>query len=74
MKQTLDHDLPHVLDYLETQLPAEGFLFGEVSIADLSIACFFRNAAFARYSVDGRAGRGRPASSIATLRLPASRV
>ena len=23
LKQTLDHDIPHVLDYLETQLPAE---------------------------------------------------
>jgi glutathione S-transferase len=52
LKQTLDHEIPHVLDHLESQLPAEGFLFGEVSIADISIACFFRNAAFARYTVD----------------------
>jgi glutathione S-transferase len=55
LKQTLEVDLPDVLDHLEAQLPAAGFLFGEVSIADVSIACFFRNAAFARYSVD--AGR-----------------
>jgi len=52
LARALEHDLPHVLDYLETQLPAAGFLFGENSIADLSIACFFRNAAFARYAVD----------------------
>jgi len=52
LAQALEHDLPDVLDYLETQLPAAGFLFGEISIADVSIACFFRNATFARYAVD----------------------
>jgi glutathione S-transferase len=41
-----------VLDYLEAQVPAEGFLFGPVSIGDIALACFFRNAAFARYRVD----------------------
>jgi glutathione S-transferase len=41
-----------VLDYLESQLPASGWLFGSVGIADISIAAFFRNAAFARYRVD----------------------
>jgi len=55
LKQTLEHDLPDVLDHLETQLPAAGFLFGELSIADVSIASFFRNARFARFTVD--AGR-----------------
>ena len=41
-----------MLDYLETQLPAEGFLFGALGLADISIAVFLRNAAFARYRVD----------------------
>jgi len=50
--KTLQEDMPQVLDYLETQVPAAGFLFGKVSIADISIACFFRNAAFARFQVD----------------------
>ena len=50
--KTLHEEIPAVLDYLETQLPAQGFLFGPVSIADLSIACFFRNAEFARFRVD----------------------
>ena len=44
-----DEQLPVALDYLESLLPAEGFLFGEVSVADISIASFFRNAAFVRY-------------------------
>lgn len=53
LAQTLNEDIPHVLDYLEGQLPSVGFLFGEVSIADIAIAAFFRNAAFARFAVDG---------------------
>jgi glutathione S-transferase len=52
VEKTLREDIPHVLDYLEAQVPAEGFIFGSVSIADISIACFFRNAAFARFQVD----------------------
>ena len=45
-------DIPQILDYLETEAPQDGFRFGAVSIADVSIACFFRNAALARYEVD----------------------
>lgn len=52
LNKALTVDLPHILDYLEPQLPAAGFLFGELSIADISIACFFRNAAFARFRID----------------------
>ncbi len=50
--RTLAEDVPSVLDYLESQTPAEGFFFGEVSIADISVATFFRNAAFARLRID----------------------
>jgi len=50
--RTLAKDIPEVLDYLESELPAEGFAFGDFSIADIAIATFFRNAAFARFSVD----------------------
>lgn len=52
VERTLAEDVPQVLDYLETQLPPDGFVFGDVSIADVSIATFFRNAAFARFRVD----------------------
>lgn len=52
LSRTLQEDIPHVLDYLESEIPAAGFLFGEISVADISIATFFRNAAFARYRVD----------------------
>jgi glutathione S-transferase len=52
VKQAREVEIPSVLDYLETQLPREGFLFGEPGIADVSLACFFRNAAFARFQPD----------------------
>jgi glutathione S-transferase len=47
-------EIPAALDYLETQLPAEGFIFGEMSIADISIACYFRTVSFVRYAVDAQ--------------------
>ena len=52
VEQTLRKEIPQILDYLETQVPAQDFIFGDLSIADISIACFFRNAAFARFRVD----------------------
>ena len=45
-------EIPMALDYLETQLPDDGFVFGELSIADISIAAYFRTASFVRYAVD----------------------
>jgi glutathione S-transferase len=42
--KTLAEDLPRELDYLEGQLPVEGWLFGgEIGLADIAIATFFRN-------------------------------
>ncbi len=52
LDRTLQRDIPHVLDYLEGELPLAGFLFGGLSTADVSIATFFRNAAYARYRID----------------------
>jgi len=44
--------LPPMLDYLESQVPAEGFVFGDFMMADLSIASPFFNASYAGYEVD----------------------
>lgn len=44
--------LPPMLDYLESQVPADGFLFGEFMMTDLSIVSPFINAAYAGYEVD----------------------
>lgn len=50
--RTLSEDVPQVLDYLEGEVPADGFRFGALSIADIALASFFRNAGFARFAVD----------------------
>ena len=52
VQRTLAVDVPDVLGYLEGQLPGDGFLFGSPSIADVALACFFRTASFARFTVD----------------------
>ena len=52
IEKTLSEDLPRELDYLEGQLPAAGFLFGEIGLADIAIATFFRNGAYAGFEVD----------------------
>lgn len=52
VQDALEVQIPQALDYLEALLPAEGCLFGALSIADIALACFFRNAAFVRYAVD----------------------
>lgn len=49
---TLGNGLPRELDYLEGELPESGFLFGEIGLADISIATFFRNGAYAGFETD----------------------
>lgn len=52
-RRARDEELPKVLAYLESQLPAEGFLFGDtLGLADAAIAAVLRNAAFARVPID----------------------
>jgi glutathione S-transferase len=44
--RTLAEDLPREYDYLEAQLPARGWLFGDdIGLAEIAIATFFRNGA-----------------------------
>jgi glutathione S-transferase len=52
IEKSLSEDIPAALDYLESQLPADGFLFGEIGAADIAIASFFRNGAYAGYETD----------------------
>ena len=53
--KAVTEDIPAALDYLEGELPADGFLFGQIGVADISIASFFRNGSYAGFTVD--AGR-----------------
>src|SRR5438128_1230353 len=56
-------DIPAALDYLERELPADGFLFGAIGAADISIASFFRNGAYAGFETD-RSGWPRTAAFV----------
>lgn len=52
LKKAREEEIPQVLDYLEHELPPAGFLFGAICVADIALASFLRNAAFARHSID----------------------
>lgn len=52
LDKILNVELPHVMDHLERHMPHQDWLFGALSLADISIAAFFRNAAFARWKPD----------------------
>lgn len=44
--------IPAECAFLEDRLPDTGFLFGAIGLADLAIASFFRNAAYAGFTPD----------------------
>jgi len=48
----IEKDLPPLQDYLEAEIPDEGFIFGEFMMADLSIVSPFITASYAAYEVD----------------------
>ena len=51
--RTLKEEIPAVLDYLEGEAPADDFRFGNtLSVADIAIAAFFRNAGWVRFQID----------------------
>ena len=50
--KSLSTDIPAALDYLEGELPESGYLFGAIGLADIAIASFFRNAAYAGFTPD----------------------
>jgi glutathione S-transferase len=55
VEQVENELLPPYLDYLESQVPPEGYLFGDFCTADISIVTPLFNAAYGGYEVD--AGR-----------------
>lgn len=52
IEKSLSEDIPAALDYLEKELPRDGFIFGEIGVADISIATFFLNGAYAGFDTD----------------------
>jgi glutathione S-transferase len=53
VERTLEQGLPREMDYLEGELAEDGFLFGgEIGLADIAIATFFRNGAYVGWEPD----------------------
>jgi glutathione S-transferase len=50
--RTLEKDIPAAVDYVERELPASGYLFGDIGVADIAIASMFRNAAYGGFEPD----------------------
>jgi len=50
--RALETDAPDVCAYLEAQTPEKGFLFGDLSVADIAVAAFFFNARVAGFKPD----------------------
>lgn len=44
--------IPGILDFLESEVPTEEFLFGTIGLADVAIAAFFPNLRYAGYEPD----------------------
>ena len=55
LQHALNVEVPQVLNYLENIIPHSGYLFGTLSIADIAIVSFFKNAFFGGLQLD--AGR-----------------
>lgn len=51
-QRTIDADVPEIMAFIEAAVPANGFLCGELGIADLALAPFFDNLAWARAEPD----------------------
>jgi glutathione S-transferase len=73
VRRAREEEIPAALDYLEAQLPPAGFAFGELSIADLTLASFFRTAAFVKYTIDAARWPRMAALVAAVMALPAMR-
>jgi glutathione S-transferase len=52
VRKAREEEIPQILDHLEVELPSDGYLFDHISVADIALASFFRNASFARFSID----------------------
>ncbi|WP_269620977.1 glutathione S-transferase family protein [Zhongshania sp. BJYM1] len=52
VQKIIEKHLPPILDYIETIVPKEGFIFGDLTIADISIISPFINAGYANYQMD----------------------
>ena len=53
VENAINNLVPPVFDYVESQLPPEGFLFGEMSVTDVALISPIINATYTEFEVDG---------------------
>lgn len=52
IEKIVTKQLPPILEYIESVLPAEGYIFGDFTMADLSLVSPMVNAGYAGYNID----------------------
>ncbi|PCJ45001.1 MAG: glutathione S-transferase [Moraxellaceae bacterium] len=52
VEDSIKNLVPPVFDYIESQLPAKGFIFGEMGVADIAVATAIINATYTDFEVD----------------------
>ena len=52
VQDLIDNKLPPIFDYLEALVPDDGFLFGDLGVADVSVITALVNAGYAGFQVD----------------------
>ena len=52
VEDSIKNLLPSIFDYVESQLPAAGFIFGEMGVADIAVATTIINATYTDFEVD----------------------
>ncbi len=52
VENSIKNLVPPVFNYIESQLPAEGFIFGQLGMADIAVATAIINATYADFKVD----------------------
>ena len=52
IERTIATDIPREMNYLERELPRSRWIAGDFGLADIAVATFFRNAAYAGFSVN----------------------
>jgi len=54
VKHAIDELIPPVFDHVEPQLPEQGFFFGDMTIADISLISAVINATYTGFEVDAK--------------------
>lgn len=52
VQHSINNLLPPLFDYVESQLPASGFIFAEMGVADIAVATALINATYTDFEVD----------------------